>query len=194
VVNQGTDSDDWLFGNNRPYAVTVLSTDPITAPPGQGPGAGLGGAVRTLELVVGMGAITTNVGGEVIVVEDPFIFHPNAQDPSQVMSMLSPRVFADWINGDIDWNPATNTVTLSGVASNGVHTEVVMTVGSNRAYINGEGHDIATFAARYGHTSGPAGSVEMINTGVRTYVPLRFLTNAFGRNVSTVNWPTVVIS
>jgi len=179
------------------YAITVLEVRTAVETEGPGPGHGgdfiTGGPVAELQLQAGMGSFFTNVGDDPQFVDVPFTFYNNAVT-GDAMAMLNPRVFAHWINGDIDWDQATQTVTLTGIAADGTPTVVIMTVGSPVASINGVQTDIAAFAARYGHSTGPVGSVNALNIDGRTFVPLRFLTNAFGRNVSTVNWPIIEIS
>ncbi|MCL2841169.1 MAG: copper amine oxidase N-terminal domain-containing protein, partial [Defluviitaleaceae bacterium] len=105
--------------------------------------------------------------------ENALMLWSNPAD-GNVVSMLNPRIFADFIGGDIEWVEATQTVTFSGPDSNGSPVTVVLQVGSNTATINGVTHDIASFSG-----SGPANSVSTIISADRTFVPLRFLANAF---------------
>jgi len=172
------------FIGRLPYSTVVLSTDlgVVVGPDGL-PSTGIN--VMPLELRPGMGSIWTNVGGAPQVVEAPFRFIPNQVD-GNLMGMLNPRVFADWINGDVSYAFVDGAlqVTITGRHFDGHIVEVFMIGGQNTALINGETHDIATFAARDGHGTGPAGSVAATIDGGRAFVPIRFLTNAFGRFVT----------
>jgi len=87
--------------------------------------------------------------------------------------MLNPRVFADFIGGELEFD--NGEVSFSGFDANGNLVEVVLTTGSSNAVINGQTVDIANFAG----SSGPIGSIQTVNRNDRTFVPLRFLANAF---------------
>ena len=154
-----------------PYALPILreGTGGLTLAPG-----GIFGG-RSLALREGMLPIDTFVSGEAETVENPFFLMENPMDSRFVVSMLNPRVFADFIGGEIDWNGADQTVTFSGFDANGGAVEVQLTVGSTNAIVNGDTVDIANFAG----ASGPIGSISTINVNGRTFVPLRFLANAF---------------
>jgi len=119
-------------------------------------------------------------------VDDPFrwVDTPNTNPPLRV-GFLSARAFGYIINGSpevgVEWNEATNTATISGEDVHGNQITVVMTVGSNIAQVNGAPTDIAALA---GH-SGPDGSIQVVPTpDGRIFLPIRFLTTAFGRTVS----------
>lgn len=154
-----------------PYAVPVVEWygyDPNLIPgPQPGPVRGLG---ERLVLREGMLPIIANDGS---VVYNPFLLHNFGQ--GYVVSMLNPRVFADFVEGDIEWTEATQTIVFSGYDSNGNNIIVSLQVGSNIANINGQNVDIATFAGN----SGPANSIQTIIVADRAFVPLRFLANAF---------------
>jgi len=156
------------------YYTTVLIVDGV--PSFEAPGDGtIGGgqaapSIGRLVLRQGMPPIEANDGS---LVHDPFILHQFV--PGTAVSLLNPRVFADFIGGDIEWRPANQTVIFSGPNANGQNVEVSLTIGSNMATINGQSVDIATFAG----SSGPANSVQAIIVQDRSYVPLRFLANAF---------------
>ncbi|MCL2217947.1 MAG: copper amine oxidase N-terminal domain-containing protein, partial [Defluviitaleaceae bacterium] len=138
-------------------------------------------------------SIWTNVDNDPQLVEAPFRFVPNPVNANYTMGMLSPRVFAHWISGSTGFDDGV--VTLTGMHFDGTPVEVVMTVGQNYAFINGQRHDIATFAARDGHGTGPTGSVTPMNVDGRVFVPIRFLTNAFGRFVTfDGDFPNVVVT
>ncbi|MCL1863843.1 MAG: copper amine oxidase N-terminal domain-containing protein [Defluviitaleaceae bacterium] len=95
------------------------------------------------------------------------------------VSMFGARMFADFIGAAIDFEGAGvgQTVTLTGNhAATGAAVEVVLTVGSNMARVNGNNVDIA-----YGSNQ-PAlqNQISPVNVGGRVFVPGRFLANAFG--------------
>jgi uncharacterized repeat protein (TIGR02543 family) len=88
---------------------------------------------------------------------------------------VSPRVFTDFIGGDVDF--------IDGVAIlRGYHlitgepVEVTMKANDNNATINGIVHDIATYSG-----SASMGKVTVfVSQSNNFYVPLRFMTEAFG--------------
>jgi len=121
--------------------------------------------------------------GQIAGVDEPFRWVPLAGTDLRV-GFVSARAFAFFVNGSpdtgVDWNAATNTATISGKDVYGNNVNVVMTVGSNIAQVNGTPVDIATYA----NQSGPAGSIQVVPTpDGRIFLPLRFLANAFGRTV-----------
>jgi hypothetical protein len=85
---------------------------------------------------------------------------------------------------DAGWNAATNTATITGTHSNGSTVTVVLTQDSNTATVNGVTHDIAAYVY---YLSGNHGTVYVRNIGDRLYLPLRFVSVAFG---SDVHWDT----
>lgn|GEM_PF-2396680 len=98
----------------------------------------------------------------------------------QRVAFIGARAFAYIINGNPDvgvtWNELTNTATIQGQDINGNPVTVVLTMGSNIAQINGVPTDIATFDG-----TAPSGSIVITPTpDGRVFLPLRFLTNAFG--------------
>jgi hypothetical protein len=159
-----------LFSNIA-YYVQIIDFEAaeggIAVNPGVGPGRP---AFSQLVLREGARAWSTSDNA---YVENALMLWSNPAD-GNVVSMLNPRIFADFIGGDIEWVEATQTVTFSGPDSNGSPVTVVLQVGSNTATINGVTHDIASFSG-----SGPANSVSTIISADRTFVPLRFLANAF---------------
>ena len=177
--------------DNIPYFVEVVRFEDFVyegLPPGIGvPGPGIGITPgQNFRFWEGMGAMPTNVDGDFQVVEEPFILYQTT--PEWRVSMINPRAFAHLIGGSINWNEATQTVTLTGPDANGVNdVTVVLTVNSNQAMVNGNNVDIATFATE----SGPAGSVSTLNIGDRTFIPLRFIANAFGYQVDPSGFPVI---
>lgn len=154
-----------------PYARSIVVDDPASGIRDTGAPGGTQG--NFLALREDMLPVDTNVGGEFQRVEEPFWLMTNPVDSRYVVSMLNPRVFADFIDGDIEFS--NGVVTFSGFDANGNLVEVVLTTGSSNATVNGQTVDIATFAG----ASGPNGSIQTINRNDRTFVPLRFLANAF---------------
>jgi hypothetical protein len=134
---------------------------------------GVFGAGNSLALRENMLPIDTNVSGDFQRVEDPFWLWTNPMAPQYVVSMLNPRVFADFIDGELDF--ANGVVSFSGFDANGNIVEVELVTGSSNATVNGQQVDIAAFAG----SSGPNGSIQTMNRNDRTFVPLRFLANAF---------------
>ena len=121
--------------------------------------------------------------GPIAGVDEPFRWVDLAGTNLRV-GFVSARAFAYFVNGNpdvgVDWNAATSTATLQGQDVHGNAVQVVMTVGSNIAQVNGTPVDIATFAGQ----SGPASSIQVVPTpDGRIFLPLRFLANAFGRTV-----------
>jgi len=108
----------------------------------------------------------------------------------QMVGMISLAAIADWLDADISF--AAGVITLTALNATGVSVTVTMQLGNNTANISGVGQvDIATFAG--GH-SGPANSVRpIILDGNRSFVPLRFVTEAFGFEVDASNFPVVII-
>jgi len=105
-------------------------------------------------------------------VDQPMILHNFGQGYN--VTMVNPRIFADFIGGeDISFN--AGVITFNGPDANGNNVVVTLTVGSSQATINGVAHDIATFAG----ASGPPNSVNTIIVLDRSFVPARFLANAF---------------
>lgn len=112
---------------------------------------------------------TVVVGDDII--ERPFILHSFVEGIA--VSLLNPRVFANFIGGEIYYD--AGIVNLNGLDSNGNSVSITLTIGSSRAIVNGQNVDIATFSG----ASGPAYSVYTILIGNRSYAPLRFFANAF---------------
>jgi len=161
--------------DNMPYGATVLEVggSPVIDIEGPGPIVRPDDNVRPqarLTLRQGMGAMRANDGS---YVNDPFILHSFVDGIA--VSMLNPRIFADFIGGEIEWVEATSTISFNGPDSNGNNVTVSLTNNSNRAIVNNQNVDIATFAG----ASGPANSVNTIIIDGRSFVPLRFLANAF---------------
>jgi len=158
-----------------PYSATVLSVigdphidmDDVPGPDTDRPNIPVRGR---LILRQDMPPMQANDGS---MVNNPFILHNFGQ--GYVVSMLNPRIFADFIGGDIAWEEATQRITFTGPDGNGNPVTVVLTVNSSQAVVNGNNVDIASFAG----ASGPPNSVNTIIVMDRSFVPLRFLANAF---------------
>ncbi len=101
--------------------------------------------------------VTVLVDGEKVIYDK----QPIIQNGSTLVPL---RKTFEVLGADVDWNANTQTVT-----STKDDTTVSLTIGSNRAYKNGNGFDI---------------SVTPIIIDGRTYVPLRFVAESFGANVS----------
>jgi len=142
----------------------------------QGPDTGeIPAHLREFRMWAGMGPIAG--------VTDPFRW-VDLPGTNLRVGFVSARAFAYFINGSpdqgVEWDAASGVATISGQDINSNAVQVVLTVGSNIAQINGRPVDIAT-EARY---SGPAGSIQVVPTpDGRIFLPLRFLAQTFGRTV-----------
>ena len=95
---------------------------------------------------------------------------------NSVSSMMNPRVFADFVGAQIDWNPATRQATFTGICRGGNTQTVVLTLDSPVAMVNGESRDIAQGAMQPAY----AGRIHPVVINDRVFVPARFLANIFG--------------
>jgi hypothetical protein len=116
-------------------------------------------------------------------VANPFRFETNVE--GNLVGFMSLRAFAYMLGstGDqISWNQATNTATVTGTHLHGHDVTVTVTPGNPRAQVTGIPGtvDIAEFAG----ASGPIGTISPINIGGTVFLPLRFVTNAFGYEVT----------
>lgn len=151
--------------------------------------------VEPLVLYESMRNFPTHVNEDWVYVEQPFQLVVTDQGPPAVStSMLNPRVFAHWIGGGINYT--AGVVTLTGTHAQGHPVNVQMTIGSPIAIINGVPYDIATFSAGGTSAAGRgAGSIQAMIIDGRSFVPLRFLVNAFGRHIDgSSQFPRIIIS
>jgi TPR repeat protein len=100
--------------------------------------------------------------------------------PGVVSSMINPRVFADFIGGQVYWNVAARTATFTGRTTLGVETTVVLTLDSPVVSVNGQTFDIATLAGQ----PSLAGRICPVVIGGRSYVPVRVLAEIFNVPIS----------
>ncbi|MCL1882658.1 MAG: LysM peptidoglycan-binding domain-containing protein [Defluviitaleaceae bacterium] len=110
--------------------------------------------------------------------------------PAPTVSTVNVREFADFIGGNVDFNIATQTVTIEGYSTTEWNFIVVsMTIGSPIAVMNGVSLEIATFSG-YPYY---AGQITLQNLN---HAPQRFLTDAFGITypISTAVRPSVSTS
>jgi hypothetical protein len=153
----------------------------VGEPPGQGGGGGNttgsgGGAAvtsRSLVLFNGMPGIQSSDG----FVAQPAIMYQFVPG-NYAQKAMNTRVFADFINGDIQWNPYNQTVSIIGTHANGSQVTVEVSVANPTARVNGNPVDISTAA---GHPQF-AGRVSPVIVNDRTFVPVRFLAESFGIN------------
>jgi hypothetical protein len=195
----------WPAGTFRtvPTARGVLSAGPATAPDWYQPPFELPPPVqeqepehvptlRPLTLREGMAPVHT-VDGH--VVENPFFMAGEAHGvgaPGVAIGVVNPRVFAHIINVAVDWDGARGadgTAILQGYDRNGDWVRVELPVGATTATVNGQSVDIATAAPG----SGDPGTVRTVNINDRTFVPVRFLAEAFGYTVDTTDFPAITI-
>jgi len=97
--------------------------------------------------------------------------------PGIVSTMMNPRVFADFIGSNVDFDHAARTITFSGISTHGVEQTVVLTLDSPTATVNGQSIDIATGAGQ-GQLAGQINP--FVSPDGRSYVPARFLATIFG--------------
>jgi len=158
-----------------PYYQSVVYND------GEGrwdgaPGSGLPGAQgRLLRVWEGMPAVAN--------VSVPFYWE--MVGPNRV-GMISLAVFAEEFLGTTPvWDSAARTGSIQGLDVNGNQVAVSFTIGSTSINISTNGGyetvDIADFVQGL---SGPSGTVRPTILDGRAYLPLRFIANAFGLNVS----------
>jgi len=125
----------------------------------------------------------TPAGADGIV---PFIMHQINE--STKVGMVSPRVIAEFFDGNVQWDGTTATITADH--KDGGSVTVTLQAGATSGTVNGATQDIATFSS-YDLSKVPAGSVEVVNVDGRFYVPMRFVTNAFGYSIE---WNSVTNS
>ena len=106
-----------------------------------------------------MNVVTVRVNGEDITFED-------SEALPKIMNnrtMLAARAFYEKIGAKVDWNGKARTVTVSKDKD-----KIVLTIGSNKALVNGK--EVALDSA-----------ATIVND--KTYIPVRFVSEAFGYKV-----------
>ena len=106
-----------------------------------------------------MNVVTVRVNGEDITFEDPEAL-PKIMNNR---TMLAARAFYEKIGAKVDWNGKARTVTVSKDKD-----KIVLTIGSNKALVNGK--EVALDSAA-------------IIVNDKTYIPVRFVSEAFGYKV-----------
>ena len=106
-----------------------------------------------------MNVVTVRVNGEDITFEDPEAL-PKIMNNR---TMLAARAFYEKIGAKVDWNGKARTVTVSKDKG-----KIVLTIGSNKALVNGK--EVALDSA-----------ATIVND--KTYIPVRFVSEAFGYKV-----------
>ena len=106
-----------------------------------------------------MNVVTVRVNGEDITFEDPEAL-PKIMNNR---TMLAARAFYEKIGAKVDWNGKARTVTVSKDKD-----KIVLTIGSNKALVNGK--EVALDSA-----------ATIVND--KTYIPVRFVSEAFGYKV-----------
>lgn len=106
-----------------------------------------------------MNVVTVRVNGEDITFEDPEAL-PKIMNNR---TMLAARAFYEKIGAKVDWNGKARTVTVSKDKD-----KIVLTIGSNKAIVNGK--EVALDSA-----------ATIVND--KTYIPVRFVSEAFGYKV-----------
>ena len=106
-----------------------------------------------------MNVVTVRVNGEDITFEDPEAL-PKIMNNR---TMLAARAFYEKIDAKVDWNGKARTVTVTKDKD-----KIVLTIGSNKALVNGK--EVALDSA-----------ATIVND--KTYIPVRFVSEAFGYKV-----------
>lgn len=106
-----------------------------------------------------MNVVTVRVNGEDITFKDPEAL-PKIMNNR---TMLAARAFYEKIGAKVDWNGKARTVTVSKDKD-----KIVLTIGSNKALVNGK--EVALDSA-----------ATIVND--KTYIPVRFVSEAFGYKV-----------
>jgi len=144
-----------------------------------------------LTLTDGMTVHTVNHLGEPITIAPAVLNHVITPGQNSVL-VIAVRAFSDHIGADINWNPATSEITLTGLATGGHRMTVVLTVGSNQATIIDSRvgvpitADIATWVisnSPTGASSGDPTTVRPVTLGGSNFLPVRFLGYLFGFDV-----------
>jgi hypothetical protein len=97
-----------------------------------------------------------------------------AANDGNIVSMVNPRVLAEFFGGEVV-SVVNEIVTIAGTTKGGAPVELEFGFNSPMAKINGAEMDIATYSG-----SAAGGQVIAQIVGDRIYVPLRFMTKAFG--------------
>jgi hypothetical protein len=108
----------------------------------------------------------------------PFIIVGEAGSSTPGYGAVSARVFGNFIGAQVEWTGTAAVLT----GTNGLTGEavvVIMVPGETTGTINGVAYDIGEYSG-----SVPAGSaVVYVTSDGRIYLPMRFLTTAFGNNL-----------
>ncbi|RXT13514.1 stalk domain-containing protein [Ammoniphilus sp. CFH 90114] len=88
-------------------------------------------------------------------------------------TMVPIRFISEELGAEVNWNPVSKTVLLDAAEKN-----IVLTIGSNQATVNGKTHTLDT--------------KPMIRDG-RTFVPLRFISESFGAQVEWIGVENKVV-
>jgi hypothetical protein len=173
-------ANNWRLFYDAPYARDAFEFDvEASAPPEQEPIIVLVPAETPADTtpaapvaVIASQSLTLNEWSRNMYgVEKPFMMVQVS--PTLSAGMLSARVFGEFFGKDVVWDSPNGIV--KGTASDGSEVEVVLVAGSTTASINGADHDIASYSE-----SAPAGLVSVYVENGSFYVPLRFMTKAFG--------------
>lgn len=136
---------------------TTQAPPPTTPPPPPRIGPELRTAIR---LILAIGSGQANLNGYFLELDAP----PFIQNGRTLVPL---RFISEALGAQVSWNPYTQQITIRGD-----WTEIVLTVGSNIALVNGEPVEI---------------DAPVILKGApewRTYVPFRFICEALGAEVT----------
>jgi len=162
-----------FFDENPPYAVPAFEYDVegSAPPPDDSPAVAPPATVSQ--------SLTLNEWSPEINGVKPFVMVP--VDGNTRVGMVSPRVIAEFFGGEAQWDAGSGTATISGIHKDGHAVEVTLQAGATSGTINGASQDIATYSG-----SAAPGLVSVYTSDSNNfYVPMRFMTNAFGY---TIDW------
>jgi len=108
----------------------------------------------------------------------PFILREVA--PGYKIGLISLRTFSNFIGATPDWDDTSKTATITGKDIKGDDLVITMVSGEKNGTINGQSYDIAEYSK-----SAPTGTCTALNENGTIYLPLRFLTDAYG---ATLSW------
>jgi hypothetical protein len=170
----GNIDNRWRLFDVNPYETLAFTLDPESVePPKEDDETPPAQVVNTLILNEHRINMPAKDGS---IVARPFRF-VTINDGANIVSMVNPRIIADFFGANVAVSEGPLTATITGVDKAGAPLEIVLTDGLASARINGVDTDIATFAPG---SSPVPGSVIVTNLDDRFYVPLRFIVKAFG--------------
>jgi len=164
-------SRSWRLFDSEPYQEAAFEYDVETSAP---PPAEVEAPPAIVSQSLTLNAFSPEINGV-----KPFVMVQVSGDTS--VGMVSPRVIAEFFGGTANWDANTGTATINGTHVDGSAVEVTLQAGATTGTINGQSFDIATYSG-----SAAPGLVSVYTSESNNfYVPMRFMTNAFGY---TIDW------